>query len=206
MNLRAGRFRAGVISMVLVPFVFCAILAMFFYGRTGRVYSATPEARTVAAPQDALKVWEERGIRGRILFLFDRNLNADRTVSAPSAENYVYLAIRNNMVRRIYHVIPDGSWEEVERTLDSYPLVSRHKGVYRTFFEDGSSLLIMRLRDVPAVKEKALVHINADYWDMDGLKEIAGLLKKGVLRGDVVTVSGAPPAEGLKEIIGAVQR
>lgn len=206
MNRRPGRLRDGVITLLVVPFTLCAVLAMFLYGRTGRVYSADPEARTVAAPQDALKVWEERGVRGRILFLFDRNLNADRTVSAPSAENYVYLAIRNNLVRRIYHVIPDGSWEEVEKTLSSYPLVSRHRGVYRTFFEDGSSVLILRLRDVPAVKEKALVHIDAGYWDLNGLREIAALLKRGVITGDVVTVSGSPPAEGLREIIGALQR
>jgi len=174
---------------------------MSLHGISGRVYSKSREVRIIPAPYHAFLVWGEKGVRGRILFLFDRYLNAEHLDTSLTQDNYVYLSIKKNMVREVYHIVPDDSWEEVENTILRYPLVSYSGGVFRMFLDDGSSVFIMRLRNVTPVKEEVLLNINLEYYKTDDLRKIMTLLKGNVLSSDVITLTGDISDGDLKDII-----
>lgn len=147
----------------------------------------------VDAPQQALDVWRESGVKGRILFHFARRNNAKDDVPGITAENYIYRAMRENVIRSLYHVIPDGSWPEVAATLAKRPQATREEGGYRLVIE-GMPVHVLRLRDVTPPGESVLVNIEAEWWGPQDFAAINDLMRRGVFASDLVTISGKAPA------------
>ncbi len=176
-------------GLILVAFA-ATLVAVSLYGPAQR-RCLTGERRVVrvAAPQQALDVWRESGVKGRILVHFARRNNAKDDVQGVTGENYIYRAMRDNMIRALYHVIPDGSWPEVAAILARRPQATREGEGYRLVLE-GMPVHVMRLRDVTPLPERVLVNIEGEWWGPRDLAAIDGLLDRGILRADLVTIAG----------------
>lgn len=170
--------------------LFALILFFFmFYGTTKRIYLEPPEVVWLVNPVNSVNVWVEKGVKGRVLVLFDRKIHASQDETTLNEHNFIYRAIMNNTIRKIYHIVPDSSWKEVENTLTGSPLVTFSEGVFRTTIE-GAPLSIMRAGNLPALKEKVLLHMNGDFWDNGDINDITALLKNNSIRADLITLSG----------------
>ncbi|HEY6872952.1 MAG TPA: hypothetical protein VI298_09530 [Geobacteraceae bacterium] len=117
-----------------------------------------------------------------------------------SAENYVYVAAQKGVVRTIYHIVPDGAWSEVSRVLSGYKMVTSSGETFRMVIVEGVPVVIMRMKDIPRLKEKVLVNINGDYWSDREMAEIIGLFHRNAVEADLVTVSGRLSAENLADL------
>lgn len=304
------------LEIIFVIVFFSATLwFLSFAGSRGVVYSKSPETHFVSAPHNAFDIWKGNGVKGRILFLFDRYLSAEpKTYTASefseeefkggfrvdalcaavkadqyetgpgnhacsiktlnellrnrflykawvrkkknvvlsdkvkslvrisqgyrgsfsaltdrqkqsllrrnrllieatyptlcpksrdyivTRDNYIYLSIYQKIIRKIYHIVPDEAWPEVEQTLLGYPFVEHAGGVFRMTIDEGVPVVIMRLKDIIDVREQALLSINGDYWNAVQIERIIDHLKKNTLRSDLVTLSGYLSEESVEMI------
>lgn len=180
-------------GLIILTFA-ATLIAVAVYGPAQRHYLRGGQRVTrVGLPQQALDVWRESGVKGRILFHFARRNNAKDDVVGITAENYIYHAMRENRIRRLYHVIPDGSWSEVAAALRGRPQASRVGGGFRLVIE-GMPVYVLRLRDVTPVGENVLVNIEGEWWGAQEFAAIKDLLRRGVLAADLVIISGKTPA------------
>jgi len=104
-------------------------------------------------------------------------------------DNYIYLAARENMIRKIYHILPESAWEEAARNLVSGGYSPRPDGTFR-IVAHGTPVIILRLRDIPRLKEEVLLHVNGGSWPDSQIAELAALLKNNTLKSDLITVAG----------------
>lgn len=119
------------------------------------------------------------------------------TWSFVGTDNYVYMAVREGYFRKIYHVIPESAWPEVERTLSAYRGVEASKGGFTIVIENITPVHILRLRDLPAMSEKTVLNISGSCWSTEELMLLANMIKNGRIINDLTTVSGKVPAESL---------
>lgn len=200
-------------SLLIIAFFPAIVFSLNYYGSSHVKYLKTPQIKTIGQPYHAVNVWADNGLHGRILFLFDRHLNADPGDGKKNdmhsdkfkeeqitADNYIYYAIQQDFVRKIYHIIPDSSWPEVESVLTKYPLVALSDGIFRMITGEAVPVYILRLRDIPKIKEKVIIQINGDFWDDSNMASIADLLGKNILNADLITVSGKISEDSLKRI------
>lgn len=181
-----------VLEICFIFLFFIAVLVSFsLYGPSRRVYLKSPEVINITKPYRAYPVWASRGVKGRALVLFDRKLNAEPETSSLSKDNYIYLAIRSNLVRRVYHVLPDSSWPEVSKTLITWPQVKFSGGVFYTTIE-GTPLSIMSLKTFQHIreKEKVLVNINRESYEEHEIRRIMDMINTEALKSDLTTISG----------------
>jgi hypothetical protein len=174
-------------------------LFLFFYGTTARVFLEKPVAQVVAEPFQAFEVWEREGVKGRILLLFDRRLNADTEGRVLSRNNYIYWAIGKNMVRKIYHVIPDSSWGEVEAALTGRDDVVPVKEGFRTNIE-GAPLHILRIKHIPRIEERVLILINGDYWSESDILSMINMIQTSRICSDSMVISGKFSGNSFQQI------
>ena len=194
--------REGVLSILIAAFFCAAVLYLVWVSDSRKVFGQGNSSVAIGLPVQAYDVWERNRVRGRVLFLFDRQLNADpdEYSGMPDArlkvkdDNYVYVAFRKNIVRAVYHIIPDASWHEVERNLDGNPYVQRLHQHYRIGIE-GMQVMIMRLQDIPVTKEPVLIAINTKTWGQAGVVAVGDLQKRGVLSSDIVTIADDASAD-----------
>ncbi len=110
-----------------------------------------------------------------------------------TASNYSYLAIKSGIVRKIFHVIPEASWQEVEKNLSDLPFAKRTDTGFRLLIFEGTPVTILRLRDLPALTEPVLANINTDIWSPREQEEIASLFVRKSLTSDLTTLCGETP-------------
>jgi len=175
----------------ILAFCLSSVFFLSLYGRAHVAKSEVDQFRAIAQPADAYYEWEKFKVHGRILILFARQLNAEESESDVSVtgDNYIYQAAKRNMIRKIYHIIPDGAWSEVERTLSQFPMVAHSKDTFRFDIAGGVPVLIMRIKDVPALKEKVLINIDGGCWSEKELNEISFELQRKDVESDLVTAS-----------------
>jgi len=116
------------------------------------------------------------------------------------SNNYVYKAIQGGYLRKIYHVLPESAWPEVEKTLRQYQLVTASAGTFRMAIESFTPVVILRLRDLPSFPEEVLMNINSAYWSDDELKILAGMIQHDRIKSDLITVSG-PASEKMIDLL-----
>jgi hypothetical protein len=129
-------------------------------------------------------------VHGRILVLFARDNGMSPDGGPLSPENHVHRALQEGLVRRVYHVIPDDAWGEVEETLRRRG-VERDAGAFR-LEQAGAPVHVLARRDLAALAEPVLVELEADRWSPAALDSIAARLRDGTLESELVVWSGAP--------------
>jgi hypothetical protein len=73
----------------------------------GRVFAWRPAIVRVAGPADALTEWRRAGVRGRTLVHAARRIALGVEPSPVTTGNFVQQAVREDLVRRIIHVVPE---------------------------------------------------------------------------------------------------
>ncbi|TAN44938.1 MAG: hypothetical protein EPN22_04735 [Nitrospirae bacterium] len=198
-------------SLAVVLFFLCVLGLSFYFGRSGRIFLNRPKVIFVDRPAEALRVWKSFGVRGRILVLFDRTnrMGGDEgaeafSVALPGAStatdfNYVDLAIRDNTVRKVWHVIPDRQWEEAAGNLNRNPLARRHGGVFSLVLTS-TEFSITKPEGLPVTAEPVLLNMNGEALSFHDYEAILSLMEKGAFRPDVVVISGDVPEEIRRKI------
>ncbi len=154
-------------AFILVA-AFSAVVSggLSYYGISKRAYLPIPVIESISEPFHSFNTWKGKGIKGRIFFLFDRKLNIEapadiiNEVNADGVpidsylkpENYIYMALRNSMFRSVYHVIPDGSWQEVSNTLRDNRFIRKKDGYFFITLV-ATPVNILRISDIPSLKE-----------------------------------------------------
>lgn len=196
------------ICVIISLFVF-VVFFFSYYGRSYETFLVVPKVTVISKPHEAYAIWRDAKIRGRILLLFDRHLNAeplDRRKnivlndSLLTPLNYLTISTDRDLIRKIYHIIPDASWEEVRETISKWPLIPFAKGVFRMNIDEGVPVFIMRAKDIPPLSEKVLVSINGAYWDEQGVQEILAMMEKKRWISDLVTLAGPVSSNSLKRM------
>ncbi len=197
MNQGKTKNRNGWIAAGGLAFLCIVLLFLAARSDSGKHMGQGMQPQSVSKMSDALAVWESDRIKGRILVLFDRALNADPTGSREfhlsnlrvTDENYIYLAFRKNLVRKVYHVVPNAAWDEVNHALAGNPYVQQRPGGFRIVIE-GMPVMIQRLHDLPSITEPVLVAINRNAVDPGTIEQAASLIRSGVLSCDRLTIAG----------------
>jgi hypothetical protein len=197
-HFRMIRGREPVESGVILV-CFAIVVALLSYGGLAhRQYLYKPRVWRISAPDDAFLIWKDQSVRGRTLFLFDRDLNTEKELLLPEAY-YVFAAINKRIIRKIYHIIPDVYWNDVSGPLRKNPLVASSGESFRMAIHEGVPVIVMRMKDIPRIKEKVLVSINAACWSDSERGQILQSLRAGTLDSDLVTISGQAGKRGTKE-------
>lgn len=149
----------------------------------------------------AYDVWAGNGVRGRTLLQVGRRLSSNDTKETTlSEDNYVYLAIQSGIVRKVYHAVPSALWPKVQGRLSSEAGFRRSGDVFRTATE-GAPLDVLKINDIPRLKERVLVNIQGDTLTGDDIVFLLDLLSSGRLGSDLVTVSGTLPDDAPDDAI-----
>jgi hypothetical protein len=178
-----------IMVIIAVGFLLIGVLAgLSLIGLKGRTVLGGRQIIVLSEPYRVVTTWEKEGVRGRVLVHFDRQIHAGSIEGGVSNENYVYQAAEMNLIRKIYHIVPDASWPEVRDTLSRMPGVSNRGELFRLTLE-GTPIIVSPLQHLPVISEKALINISGG-WNEDDLRQMASLLGSGTLNADIITVSG----------------
>ncbi len=170
--------------------MFAAVLAVaHLVGHNARV--VLPRAKIVhcADPVEALADWRAAGVRGRTLVHAARRISLDNPSGPATPANFISQAVRDGIVRRIFHVIPSADWPEVEHNVKSLPGVLHSGETYR-LVDKGMPIIVMRLADLHAVSESVIVDVDVDRYTEREVAELAQQLRRGAPRSDLVTWYG----------------
>jgi hypothetical protein len=168
-------------------------------GRSGRAFAAAPAAVEVAAPALALDAWRRAGVRGRVLVLFGRyphanTYYADWLAGAPLNDgNFLEVAVFENVVRRIYFVVPEREWEGFSaqrRMYWPYRELPGGRGAY-LHNVSGIPLVACTPSSLPRSGEPVLAYVERGVF---GAAEAAGILASAGLAADLVVLHGAEGA------------
>lgn len=110
-----GRARI-LLSLAIAAITAVTLVALDRWGRSRRVFAAPQAIAEVARPEQAYDLWRDRGVRGRTLLLFGPFPHPWRSTDGGphprGPDSFVTAAALENVVRRIYVLVPDAEWEE----------------------------------------------------------------------------------------------
>jgi hypothetical protein len=179
--------------LIIISFVFILTL-MSQLGKAGRVYHKGFQLEVMPMPMDGYQIWKESGVRGQILIHFDRKINSDVFSGTLTNSNYITAAMRDNIIRKAYHVIPDKAWDEVNMKLKNISSMSENGKIIRITIE-GVPVLIVKMDDIPSIGETVLLNINGNFWSDKEIRRMLESLRNGAIDTDIVSFSGKVSGE-----------
>jgi hypothetical protein len=171
-------------------------------GNSGRRMLPTLEVERVRAPEEALAAWRRHGVRGRVLVHFARHVAMSAERGPASPQTYLLRALEEGVIRRVYHVIPDDAWPEVDAVLASRDGVERGTGGSFRLQKAGAPIVVISRSGLPPLPEPALVTVEADRWSPDALASIVARLRQGSPKSDLVLWWGADERAPMMEALG----
>lgn len=142
------------------------------HGTGNRVYAPGKETVTVDTPEKAYAIWQQKRVKGRTLLLFDSYPHMRGRFNyqgEPRLErsNLVEFSIFNNVIRKIYFVVPDAAWEEFLRkdttkVIRVLPELGKGASLYNL---NGMPMIATTPSSLPHLSEQALVYINGSVFD-----------------------------------------
>lgn len=183
------------LSALTVLLLSAVLFASGWLGSRGRVTARKPLTLTVRSPMDAVRVWEQEGVRGRILLLFDAYPHGvifpNRSADGSAATGPVARAVFQNLVRRVYLVAPEAEWEDFERRSAMFLPIRRlprpRRGMYLLTFS-GVPLVALPPSELPHLRETALVLVNEERFDPRSVSEL--LPRRGISADVFLTLVG----------------
>lgn len=172
-------------SLAVILLFLTVIIAMSLYGKSRRVYASGVTIITVDSPEEAYSVWNEKNVKGRILLLFGKYPHVKKSwdyegVRELTASNFIELAAFNNIVRRMYFIIPDDNWEEIRQQgmFGSFrPVPGLERGLY-LYNLAGTPIIATTPSSLPNLSETTMVYINGRRFDEAYVRDI--LSNKGI--------------------------
>jgi hypothetical protein len=181
---------------LVAAIVFIAVLvAAAYHGNGGRIIAAGKTSLVVDSPEKAYKVWEEKKVKGRILLLFDAYpymLEYGNYHGLPQLTqwNLIEYSTFQNIIRKIYLIVPDNDWEKFQRNEIVVPI--RQAGnLERGLFlnSDGGILMVATTpSSLPHISEETLVYINSRIFDHE--QAMALLLRKKIASDIIISYEG----------------
>lgn len=180
---------APVITLVMV------ILTLYLHGNAERTFASGQSSFVVDAPEDVYGIWKANGVRGRILVLFDRYPHIRgragyEGVPKLSASNVIEFCVFENIIRKIYFIVPDTDWGTFLREEKMRPLRSVY-GLERGLFlssRTGIPIIATTPSSLPYIGEEALVYINAQVFVDQQARDL--LKQKQIVSDIIITVRG----------------
>lgn len=174
------------------------ISAVSYHGKSSRIFSPDRTALVVNSPEGVYNIWRGRNLKGRILLLFDnyphsRGLAFYEGMKIPqlTRSNLIEVAIFNNIIRKIYYIVPDEGWEYFKnrRDIGSLRRVSgNERGLY-LFAMSGIPLIAVTPASLPGISEETLVYINDSIFNTD---KVLALMAQKEIKSDIVIAYQGP--------------
>jgi len=180
-------------------------LGAFYYGHSSRVYAGAQSVTSVPENLAAVAVWQRQGVKGRVLLLFDRALNADVSRNMDiSKDNYIDWALKRNILRKVIHVVPDFRWPEAKKNLLESKLAHYSRGVFSATIDD-APLVVLPLDSLPSIQETVLLHINNDNFSEAQFAEVIHRIRSRSISSDVITVTGKISRMQMSDLTNAIR-
>jgi hypothetical protein len=175
----------------------CIILLVSSHGKNNRIFSSGNTFYTVDDPEKAYYIWKESNVRGRTLVLFDsypHNMGLFSYNGSPhlTKTNLVEFSIFQNIVRRIYFVVPEADWNDFRRQKFIRPIREASdlvKGLY-LYNQSGIPIIAVTQSSLPHISEETLVYINSNRFKS---KEALELLAQNKISSDIIIIYESTP-------------
>jgi hypothetical protein len=184
--------RVRIVLSVLVLAATVAVLwGLDHRGRSARVFAAEKVVLEVERPDQVFDVWSARGVRGRTLLLFGpfpHPWRSSEGAHAHGPDSFVTRAALENLVRRIYVLVPDHLWDEefgVPRPGFFRSVPGLAQGYYM-HYPLGLPVIATTPSSLPELGEPALVYVDRSRFHPGAVQRF--LARAGV-RFDVLVTS-----------------
>jgi hypothetical protein len=182
-------------AYTLLSFIVCVatVLVLGQHGKAGRTFAAGRSSIVVARPAEAYAVWMGKGVRGRILVLFDRYPHIIGRagyggIPQLADANLIEYCVFENIIRKIYFIVPDQNWGDFLKNEWTHPLRSIH-GIERGLFlgsRTGVPIIATTPSLLPHIGEQPLVYINTQVYDDRQARDL--LEQKQIISDIIITV------------------
>lgn len=173
------------LSLLVLSLFITTIIVVNSHGHHNRVIAPDLTTHLIESSEQAYQIWENKKVKGRILLLFDNyphskgRINYNGTPRLTQS-NFVEFAVFNNILRRIYFIVPDSQWggflKQEAMTNPFREATSLERGLY-LFNLNGIPLIALPLSSLPHLPEKPLVYINSSVFNQRQILEILGQKK-----------------------------
>lgn len=178
-------------------FFLFVLVVLTYRGDRARKFAADRSSVSVDSPEKAVEIWREKNVKGRTLLLFDnyphlRGRMGYDGIPQLTSSNFVEISIFENIVRRIYLIIPEAAWDDFKKRKTTNPIraVSAvDKGVY-LFSVSGIPIIALTPSSLPSLSETVLVYINRRVFDPEQARE---LLSQKKISSDILITSQGDP-------------
>lgn len=169
--------RAPYIIAIVIVFTL-VIIAAIRKGADNRIMLPASKTETVQTPEQAFTLWQQSGVKGRTLILFDEYPHMNGLRNYPETPqltryNLIEYSIFKNIIRKIYLIVPEESWNELLQQKDKRPLRSAPglaQGMY-LFTMNGVPLIATTPSSLGQLSEDVLVYINKELFDSEKVIE-----------------------------------
>lgn len=166
------------------------VLIAIRQGTSNRIILTSSKTVTVQTPDHAFSIWNKSGVRGRTLLLFDDypHMKGLRNYHGPpqlTPYNLIEYSIFKNIIRKIYLIVPDNSWNELLQQKDKRPVRNAPglaQGLYLSTMS-GVPLIATTPFSINHLSEEVLVYINTELFDFD---QVIEQLKQRRIRSDII--------------------
>lgn len=186
--------RAPYVIAIVIVFTL-VLIAAIRKGADNRIM--LPASKTVAVqnPEQAFTLWQQSGVKGRTLILFDEYPHMNGLRNYPGTPqltryNLIEYSIFKNIIRKIYLIVPEDSWNELLQQKDKRPLRSAPglaQGMY-LFTMSGVPLIATTPSSLGQLSENVLVYINKELFDSE--KVIEQLRQKKIHSDIIISCQG----------------
>jgi hypothetical protein len=179
-------------TLTICIFFICTVFFVGRHGANGRVFTSGKTVHIIDSPEQAYVVWKERNVSGRTLILFDsypHNMGLISYQGTPqlTKTNLIEFAIFQNIVRRIYFVVPEIEWNDFRRQKFIRPIREASdlaKGLY-LYNQSGIPIIAVTPSSLPHIPEETLVYINNHLFKRE---EVLGLLAQNRISSDITVL------------------
>lgn len=182
-----------VLSVVILASTAAVLWGLDLYGRSSRVFTGPPAIVELERPAQAYDLWRERGARGRTLLLFGPFphpwRSSDEGPHPRGPDSFVTLAALENVVRRIYVLVPDDEWEaRFSVPLPGFfrPVPGVGRGTYM-HYPLGLPVVATTPSSLPRLDEPSLVYVDRRRFDPE---TVVRFLARARHPYDLLVVSG----------------
>jgi hypothetical protein len=177
-------------SLALCMLFFCIVFVVNRHGINNRIFASGKSVHTIDAPEKAYYIWKEKNVRGRTLILFDNyphtiGYYAYKGLPQLNHSNLIEFSIFENIIRRIYFIVPENGWDEFRNQKFANPIVEAGrvaKGVY-LYNQSGIPIIAMPPTSLPPLDEEVLVYINNQVFKTD---QALALLAQKRISSDII--------------------
>jgi hypothetical protein len=184
------------LSLALVLLFTGTLLSLDRFGRGRRVYAPGRTVLEVARPEDAAEAWKAHGLAGRTLLLFGPFPHLLRASTAEAErpreeQDFVERAALDNVVRRVYYVVPDDRWDSLfGRDLPGF--FRDAPGLWRgryLHYSLGLPIIATTPTSLPRLDEPVLLYVDRTRFDPAFAFEV---LSKLGMTSDFIVLTGRP--------------